>query len=312
MARDEPAVRRAPTAWLAATRPGFLGITAVAVLVGIATAYAEGVAVDGWRLAATLAGALLVHAGANVVNDYHDRHADAGNVDRVAPFTGGSRMIQDGVFDARTFAAYGYALLGAAAVCGAVLAARVPLLWGLGAAGMLLAIAYSAPPLRLSARGLGEAVIAAAWLLVVIGGDLAQRGAWAGSPVVAGVPVALLVSAILLGNGFPDRRSDASAGKCTLVVLLGPSRAAFAYLAIVLVAHAWLAAAVAAARLPAVTLLALGSLPVSLAAAWRLLRSAGASSTARLRPALAESILAAHLHGLLLAGALLAHRLAGG
>ena len=70
--------------WFAATRPAFLGITAVAVLVGLAAAASEGLALDPLRAVLTLAGALLVHAGANVVNDFHDRHADEGNEDRIA------------------------------------------------------------------------------------------------------------------------------------------------------------------------------------------------------------------------------------
>ena len=42
-------------------------------------------------------------------------------------------------------------------------------------AGLLLAWAYSAPPLRLMSRGLGELTVALVWFLVVIGADLVQR-----------------------------------------------------------------------------------------------------------------------------------------
>ncbi|HWS74509.1 MAG TPA: prenyltransferase, partial [Quisquiliibacterium sp.] len=221
MATADPGPRRGASVWIAATRPRFLGITVVAVLVGLASAASDGLAPDALRAALTLVGALLAHAGANVVNDFHDRAADEGNTDRIAPFTGGSRMIQDGVLDARSVAVYGYALLGATAALGAGLAlSGAPQLWWLGGAGLLLAVAYSAPPLRLSARGLGEWVIAAAWLLVVVGSDLVQRGDWSARPAAAGLSVGLLVAAILLANGFPDRRADAAAGKNTLVVKL--------------------------------------------------------------------------------------------
>ncbi len=104
---------RSPATWLAATRPRFLSITVVAVLVGLASAIGSGVAPHWTSAALTLLGAVLIHAGANLVNDYHDREADAGNTERLFPFTGGSRMIQDGVFGARTIAAFGYALLAA-------------------------------------------------------------------------------------------------------------------------------------------------------------------------------------------------------
>ena len=305
MSRPEGAGLRAPAAWLAATRPGFLGITAVAVSVGLAAAAFDGIALDGWRAMATLAGALLVHAGANAVNDFHDRIADAGNADRIAPFTGGSRLIQEGVLAPRTMALIGYGLLALGAAMGVLLAlSGAPPLWWVGGAGLALALAYSAPPARLSGRGLGEWVIATAWLLVVVGADAALRGDLAARPVAAGLSVSLMVAAILLANGFPDRRADAAAGKRTLVVALGPKRAARAHLALVLGAHAGLVVLVFTGQLPGLALLAVGSLPWSVASAVRLLGQADAAPGPALRPALSNSIAAAHLHGLLLAGAL--------
>jgi 1,4-dihydroxy-2-naphthoate octaprenyltransferase len=291
--------------WLAATRPQFLTITVVAVLVGLAGAAASGAPFDGARATLTLLGASLAHAGANLVNDFHDRDADAANPDGLHPFTGGSRMIQRGLLEARTIAAYGYALLAATAALGVVLAAGRPQLWGVGAVGLLLAIAYSAPPLRLSARGVGEAVIATAWLLVAVGADMAQRGAWSLTPVVAGLPLALLVAAILLANGYPDRRADAAAGKRTIVVRLGTCRATRVYLGLVAAAALWLAGAVAAAALPAWALAGLLPLALSLDAARRLRRHRDDDPVTSLLPAIRGTIAAAHLHGLLVAGALL-------
>lgn len=302
---NDPIPRSGPATWLAATRPGFLSITVVAVLAGLATAAADGIRIDLPRAALVLLGALLAHAGANLVNDFHDRFADADNTERLFPFTGGSRMIQDGRLGAGSVALFGYGLLGAVVALGVGLAlAGRPQLWVLGGAGLLLAIAYSAPPLRLSGRGLGEFVVAAAWLLVVVGADLAQRGGWSALPAVAGLPVALLIAAILHANGFPDRSADAAAGKRTIVVLLGARRAAWAYLGLVLAAYLWLVAAVLAGALPARALLGLLALPWSLFAARGLVTQAGRGPTRLLLPALRASIAAAHVHGLAIAAAL--------
>lgn len=304
MSATLPPSARTPAAWIAATRPQFITITVVAVLLGLAGSHFDGTPLDWARALLTLLGAILVHAGANVVNDYHDRFADANNDNRIAPFTGGSRIIQDGVFSAQAAATYGYALLGATVLTGALLALTGrPQLWMVGALGLLLAVAYSAPPLRLSGRGVGEFVIAGAWLLVVVGTDVAQRGAWSITPLAAGLPIALLVAAILHANEFPDRASDAAAGKNTIVVQLGPRLAAWAYLALVLAAYLWLGFAVFAEVLPTLALLGWLAAPWSLHAALLLIRR-GAGPTAALLPALKSTILAAHLHGLLLAGAL--------
>ena len=42
---------------------------------------------------------------------------------------------------------------------------------GLGLAGLLLGWAYSAPPLKLVSRGLGEPAVAASWLAVIVGAE---------------------------------------------------------------------------------------------------------------------------------------------
>lgn len=300
-----PPVRQ-PVHWLAATRPQFITITVVAVLVGLAASAHDGIAIDTLRLVLTLIGAIVVHAGANLVNDYHDRDGDARNEERLSPFTGGSRVIQQGLFSPRAAALYGYALLALAAAIGALLALTGrPALWTVGAAGLLLAVLYSAPPLRLSARGLGEFVITGAWLLVVLGADLVQRGSWSITALAAGLPIGLLVAAILHVNEFPDRAADAASGKQTIVVQLGPRLAAWAYLALVLAAYLWLAFAAFADVLPRWTLIGWAALPLSLFAAIHLIRHAGRAPTTVLMPAIKATIAAAHLNGLLIAAALL-------
>ncbi len=276
------------------------------MVVGLAGAWGDGVPAHWGAAALTLLGAVLAHAGANLVNDYHDREADVDNAGRLTPFTGGSRLIQDGVLEARAVAVFGYALLATTGAIGTALAlSGRPQLWALGAMGLGLAIAYSAPPLRLSARGIGEFVIAAAWLLVVVGADVVQRGGWSPTPLAVGVPIALLVAAILLANEFPDRSADAAAGKRTLIVRLGPRRGAHAYLVLVAAAHLWLAAAVAAGAAPPVALAGLLSAPLSLFAARQLMVHGGRSPTSLLLPAILATIAAAHLHGVLVAAALL-------
>lgn len=292
--------------WIAAARPQFITITVVAVLVGLAASVHDGHAVDVLRLLLTVLGAIVVHAGANLVNDFHDRDGDAINDERVSPFTGGSRAIQNGWVAARTMAGWGYALLALTVAIGALLALTGrPQLWTVGAAGLVLAIAYSAPPLRLSARGLGEFVITGAWLLVVLGADLVQRGAWSITALAAGLPIGLLVAAILHVNEFPDQRADADSGKRTIVVQLGPRLAAWAYLALVLAAYLWLAFAAFADVLPRLALIGWLSLPLSLYAAVHLIRHAGRAASPVLMPAIKSTIAAAHLNGLLIAAALL-------
>jgi 1,4-dihydroxy-2-naphthoate polyprenyltransferase len=292
--------------WMAATRPRFLTITVVAVGLGLVSALADG-ALLAWPTAClTLLGALAIHAGANLINDYHDRDADACNADALSPYAGGSRMIQDGVFRPTTIAAYGYSLMSLSIAIGIalMLSGHADLLF-VGAAGTILAVVYSAPPLRLSARGWGEAIVVAAWLLVVVGADLVQRGEWSLHPFVAGLPVACLTAAILLINEFPDYDADASAGKRTLVVRLGRRAASWAYLALVFAAYAWILIMILVGQLPRAAAFGLFVLPLSGYAAGKLLYFDPRLPKIALLPAIRSTILAAHVLGMALMLALL-------
>ncbi len=290
------------------TRPAFLLLTLSTVMLGLASAASAG-PLALWRALATLLLACLAHAGGNVLNDYHDARsgADAANRDALSPFTGGARLIQDGQVTERDTARWALWLLLATSAGGVVLASvSGPGLWLIGAAGLVLAWAYSAPPLALMARGLGEAAVATCWWLVVLGADYVQRGALAALPALLGGGLALLVANLLLINGFPDAPADARVGKRTLVVRLGPAAAARLYLGLALLAHAVVPLAVLAGWAPTGALAGLLSLPLSLVAGgllWRHRRQA-----ARLRPAIGLTIAAANLHALALAAGLVLGR----
>jgi len=85
-----------------------------------------------------------------------------------------------------------------------------------------LGVLYSIPKVQLSAHGLGETAVAAAFgMLPVVGAAWLQSGVVNAASFVVAIPVALWVAAILLVNEVPDIRADAAAGKRTLVVRLG-------------------------------------------------------------------------------------------
>ncbi len=284
------------------TRPGFLSITIVACLLGLSTAAAGTGRADIWTAIATVVLAAIAHASANVLNDYHDalNGADAANQDGVFPFTGGARLIQNGevsVSDTRRLA---LALACLVVPAGVLLAAHSGSgLLVIGAAGLLIGWAYSAPPLTLMSRGLGEPAVAAAWWLMVIGADYVERGVFAIMPAAVAISYALLVANILLINGFPDAPADASVGKRTLVVRLGRPGAARLYLVLSLLAHGGLIAAVRLGAVPDQALWGLLSLPLSLLAAQQLLRRMNA--TGGLKTAILLTIAATVLHGLAMA-----------
>ena len=290
--------------WIAAARPGFLAVTASTCAVGIALSQACGAPWDRVGAVLTMVLALLTHAAVNLYNDYGDAvgGSDAINTARLAPFTGGSRVIQDGRFSAQAVREASR-ILGIVVVGGGiVLAARAgPGLLAIGLAGLLTGWAYSSPRVALMSRGLGELSVALGWWLVVLGADYVQRHGFSALAAIAGVSPALLVTAVLLVAEFPDAAADATAGKRTLVVRWGPRRGALLYAALAIGAHAWLAAWWWVDWLAFTAWWALGSLPLSAAACGLLWRHAEAP--ARLRPAIVLTIAAAVTHGVLLSAA---------
>lgn len=281
------------------TRPAFLLLTMVGCVLGTATAAACGCGLDVPLAVGTTLLAVLAHALGNVLNDLHDARngADAANAGGIFPFTGGSRLIQNGLVSERQTADLVKALLLFLLPAGLLLAVRAG--GGvivLGLAGLLLAWAYSAPPLRLMSRGLGEATVALVWFLVVVGADYVQRQRFFLIPASAAAGWALMVAALLLINGFPDAEADARVGKRTLVVRLGATPAAALYTGLVLGAHAWLALSVWLLIPPQPALWGLLSLPLSLAATFWLWRHRHRPQ--HLKPALALTVAATLLHGL--------------
>lgn len=293
-----------------ATRPAFLTITLVGVLLGTATAWHAGVPFDVAAAEATVLLALLAHAGVNVLNDYYDHlnGTDAANTDRLFPFTGGSRFIQNGVLTPSQALAFGLALFLAVILGGLWLMGHSGQgLFRIGLAGLLIGWAYSAPPLKLNSRGLGEVCVAAGFLLVVAGADFVQRGAFDAMPFLVGLPYALLVTNILYINQFPDRAADLAAGKRHWVARLAPEKAAHGYGLILLLALGWLAGIAAAGRLPIWGLVALLAGIPAIKAANELRHFA--AQPALLAPAIRASIGAAHLLAVLLAAVLILDKL---
>jgi 1,4-dihydroxy-2-naphthoate octaprenyltransferase len=287
--------------YFAATRPAFLTASLMACLIGLSIAWHDGLIFDVPLALVTILFAPLAHAGVNVLNDYYDalNGTDAQNTERVFPFTGGSRFIQNGVLTLAQTARFGYALMFCVMLAGLWLMARsAPQLLYIGLAGLFIGWAYSAPPFWLNSRGLGELCVAAGILTITVGADFVQRKGFAAAPFIAGLSYALLATNLLYINQFPDRTADAAAGKLHWVVRLPVQKARWGYVLIVALAYVWLLSGVLLGWLPVLALLALLALPLSVQAARLLLRHA--TQPQQLGGAIKLTITALMAHGALL------------
>jgi 1,4-dihydroxy-2-naphthoate octaprenyltransferase len=287
--------------YFAATRPAFLIATLAACWLGLVGAIYSGVDLHIGLAVLTVFLALIVHAGVNVLNDYFDalNGTDAINTERLYPFTGGGRFIQNGVLSPVQTAYFGYGLLLIAMFGGLYLAWLVGLgLLAIGAIGMLIGWAYSAASMRLNSRGLGELCVLTGFIGVVVGADFVQRQAFSFQPFIVGMPYALLVTNLLYINQFPDRKADAITGKRHLVVRLPLAQAIWIYPILVLLAGFWLFYFVVFGKLPTLVLLSAIPFFFSLRATMNLRQFAAIPS--KLKPAIQLTLAAMLSHALLL------------
>jgi 1,4-dihydroxy-2-naphthoate octaprenyltransferase len=268
--RGTPVKPRLSTGWLAlrTTRLPFLSATIVPVVLGIAIAARQGT-FDLLTAVLTVVGASFVQLGLNVANDVFDtaQGADDANV-TPTQFSGGSRVIQYGLVSFRRMAALSASFYALAGVIGLVLLALRPsvALLVIGVVGFVVSIGYTAPPLKLVYRGLGEIAVALGFgPLMLLGAYAVQTGGRVDlEPLVASLPIALLVALILYVNEIPDRRGDARAGKRTLPVRWSKAAVIAGYRLAAVAAYAILVVGVATRLLPIPTLLALLTVPLAL------------------------------------------------
>ena len=252
--------------FLRATRLPFLSATIVPILLGTAVAgLANGF--SWWVFLLTLVGGCVVHLAINVFNDVYDfkSGADEANV-TPTQFSGGSRVILYDLLSERTMAllAWGFYALGFA--IGIVLAATRgwDLLW-LGLAGLLVGFFYTAPPVRLVHRGLGElAVFAGFGPIMTLGAYFVQAREYAWEPFLISIPVGILIALVLYVNEVPDRPGDEAAGKRTLPVRLSKDAVINGYIGAVVAAFAVVLVLPFLDVTPWPTLIALAAAPIAL------------------------------------------------
>lgn len=201
-----------------ATRPSFLLITILGCLIGISLTESTHAS---WQLQTlSILVAVAAHAAANLINDYFDHinGSDAVNTDRISPFTGGSRFIQNRHLSPQTIFYFAITLLLICITLGLYICYKTTwLLMPIGGLGVLVAWAYSAPPLELMSKGiLGEIAIALAWSLIVIGFAALQTNQIEMNAILIGFAYGLMVSNVLLLNQIPDIRADRQVNKLTL------------------------------------------------------------------------------------------------
>ncbi|MBN2071028.1 MAG: 1,4-dihydroxy-2-naphthoate octaprenyltransferase [Candidatus Krumholzibacteriota bacterium] len=286
-------------------RAEFLTASVLPVTLAVAVSRYDTGSWDPGLYLLTLAGVIFLHLGTNTANDYYDHlsGADEANVEYARPFTGGSRLIQEEAISPRTVLTIAIIFFCAASVAGIFLFLRTgPAVIYLGITGTVLGFFYTAPPVRLASRGLGEAAVFAGYSLVGIGAYIVQTGELTFHSVIAALPLGLLTTAIIIINEFQDMNADRSAGKNTLVVKLGRKKAVWLFAAVILTGVAGpVIFGTAIGLTPTLTLISLLALPIAIRAVVTV--AANYDSPKALTPANGSTIICHLATGILLIAA---------
>ena len=195
-----------------------------------------------WLALLAVVGVALAHLAMNLADDYFDYKVDMlGDRDKVIRKGFRAMMVKypyltDGSESVKTLRRAIAQFVIAACLCGAV----IFLVRGLGmgtfviswwlvaivAATAFLGVFYSAPPLKLAYRGLGEPVIGVIFgPLLMMGVFYSAAGFINWAIIGTSIPVGLLVLNILYTHSFIEKEGDAASNKMTLARLLGSYKA---------------------------------------------------------------------------------------
>jgi len=219
--------------FLGALRPKFLVASAAPVLVGSALGYTMAGTFQPHLFILALLAIMSLHAGANMANDYFDHTSRNDWVNQnPTPFSGGSRYIQQGILSPRAVLLTALIALAVGSAIGLVivLLTRSVFILILGLIGLFGGYFYTAPPVRLGYRCIGEPVIALLFgLLPVYGSYYLQTEIIDTVVLLPAVIVGILIFLVILVNEFPDLSADAAVNKKTLVVRFGVPAAVWIY-----------------------------------------------------------------------------------
>jgi 1,4-dihydroxy-2-naphthoate octaprenyltransferase len=229
--------------WFWAIRPFTLPASVVPILVGTALAFHDG-RFDGRHFVLTLLGSLLVQIGTNLVDEYSDHVKRGSEAKLLAPY----KVIALGLLSPKAVRAGAILSFGVATAIGLylVVAAGWPLLL-FCVASLAVAYGYSAGPLPLGNVGLGQPLVFVFMgLLMVMATYYVQTNTLTCQALLAALPVACLVTAILVANDLRDIDEDRQVGKVTPVSRFGRQFGRRTFLLLVVGAHVsvllWVAA----------------------------------------------------------------------
>jgi len=208
--------------WLIATRSAVFIMTFLSAAIGGILAFKVG-KFDFWLWFLTTLGLIMAHATNNLINDYTDyiKGVDHDNYFRAQY---GPQPLEHGLMTKKQLIMY-IVITGLIALAIGIYLVylRGTLALILMAIGAFFVLFYTYP---LKYIGLGELAVLIVWGPLMVGGTYyVITGEWDWNVVIAGLPYALGVTAVLFGKHIDKYEEDKRKGIRTLPVILGEKNA---------------------------------------------------------------------------------------
>jgi 1,4-dihydroxy-2-naphthoate octaprenyltransferase len=277
--------------WLAEIFEPSLIMSILLVLLGTVTAFVKGYFNLLFFLLCLLGG-FLVQNSVNLLNDYYDYIAGIDTKTTKTPFTGGSKIVANGLLNSSSVYKVGVISLICSILIGVFFTLTVGLLLlPILILGGISSYFYTSFFAR---QYLGE-FMAGLNLgpLMVLGTYFIQTGSYTLEALSIGIAPGIMIANVLFLHEFPDMEFDMAAGRKNLVTFLGRERASKLYVCFLAIAYFWIIISALLNITPYTTLIGLITLPISIKAGRIVLKNH--SNIKELVPGLAANILTTFL-----------------
>jgi 1,4-dihydroxy-2-naphthoate octaprenyltransferase len=249
--------------WILGARPRTLAAAIAPVVVASALAGSD---FNWFRAALALNVGIWLQIGVNFANDYSDGIKGTDD-DRVGPI----RLVASGVATAKSVKRAAFISFAIACITGAWLAfLTTPLLIIIGAIAIAAAWGYTGGKNPYGYKGLGDiSVFIFFGVIATVGTFYVQTETVTTLSFIVSIPMGVLSCAILAVNNLRDRPKDELAGKLTVAVRIGDTKARYMYVLLLVIAHT-----AAIATLIPTSLLTLLLLPLSISISKQVLSGA--------------------------------------
>lgn len=215
----------------------------------------------------TLIGAVAIHVTTNLVNDIYDFKKGLDKEDKEIGIPhGGSQVLSMGLVNKKFMKVVGMISTLIAVATGVYLYTQAGnWIIYLSAFGLLSAIYYTASPVALKYKALGDIQVFLSFGTgMTLGAYIVQTHEFSWIPVILSIPFGLLIDAILHSNNIRDLNFDGKFGVKTLPILIGERLSFYFYYFLILGAYSSIVIFVITGLLPWPALLNLITFPAAI------------------------------------------------